>query len=151
MRTNTKPTQLFVAAGAQLVAHTQPALRTGPMAPAWRLPLVSRRINLDLTRYTFAPNSNCTYVVQPQMTQKPVLRGEVGLRAWHLYGQMRGRILASPCFVARQLPPRNWLLCYLGLCYVARALRAAIAGRHWRGHVVKRHVVAQRSAGMIAE
>jgi len=37
------------AAGAQLTAHTQPALRTGLMAPAWRLLHVSRRLILDLT------------------------------------------------------------------------------------------------------
>ena len=36
LRTCTQPTKLF-AAGAQLAAHTQPALRTGPMAPALRL------------------------------------------------------------------------------------------------------------------
>ena len=34
------------AAGAQLVAYTQPALRTGLMAPAW---CISRRAILDLT------------------------------------------------------------------------------------------------------
>ena len=33
---STQPAQLF-AAGAKLAAHTQPALRTGLMAPAWRL------------------------------------------------------------------------------------------------------------------
>ena len=35
MRTCTQPTPLF-AVGAQLAAHSQPALRTGLMAPAWR-------------------------------------------------------------------------------------------------------------------
>ena len=43
----TQPTQLFApppfAAGAQLAAHTQSALRAGLMAPAWRLLHVSRR------------------------------------------------------------------------------------------------------------
>ena len=38
LRTHTQPTQPF-AAGAQLAAHTQPALRTAPMGPAWCLPL----------------------------------------------------------------------------------------------------------------
>jgi len=38
------------AAVAQLPAHTQPALRTGLMAPAWRLLHVSRRVILDLTK-----------------------------------------------------------------------------------------------------
>ena len=42
------PVQLF-AAGSPLEAHTQPALRTGLMAPAWRLLHVSRRVTLDLT------------------------------------------------------------------------------------------------------
>ena len=37
------------AAEAQFAAHTQPALRTGLMAPAWRLLHVSRRVILDLT------------------------------------------------------------------------------------------------------
>ena len=36
LRTYTQPMKLF-AAGEQLAAHTQPALRTGLMAPAWRL------------------------------------------------------------------------------------------------------------------
>ena len=49
LRTYTQPTQL-PAAGAQLAAHIQPALRTGLMAPAWRLLHVSRRVILDLTR-----------------------------------------------------------------------------------------------------
>ncbi len=40
---------VFFTAGAQLAAHTQPALRTGLMAPAWRLLHVSRRVILDLT------------------------------------------------------------------------------------------------------
>ena len=40
----------FFAAGAQLAAYTQPALRTGLMAPAWRLLHVSRRVILDLTK-----------------------------------------------------------------------------------------------------
>ena len=35
------------AAGAQLAAHIQPALRTGLMAPAWRLLHVSRRVIPD--------------------------------------------------------------------------------------------------------
>ena len=35
-RFGTEPKQLS-AAGAQLAAHTQPALRTGLMAPAWHL------------------------------------------------------------------------------------------------------------------
>ena len=39
----------WVAQRAQLAAHTQPALRTGLMAPAWRLPHVFRRLILDLT------------------------------------------------------------------------------------------------------
>ena len=39
----------FFAAGAHLAAHTQPALRTGLMAPAWRLLHVSRGVILDLT------------------------------------------------------------------------------------------------------
>jgi len=46
LRTYTQPAQL-VPAGAQLPAHTQPALRTGLMAPAWRLLHVSRRVILD--------------------------------------------------------------------------------------------------------
>ena len=37
------------AAGAQLAAHTQPALRSGFMAPARRLLRVSRRAIPDLT------------------------------------------------------------------------------------------------------
>jgi len=41
LRTYTQPMQLF-AAGEPLAAHTQPALRTGLMAPAWRLLHVSR-------------------------------------------------------------------------------------------------------------
>ena len=48
LRTYTQPAQLF-AAGAQLAAHTQPALRTGLMAPAWRLLHVSRRVIFYLT------------------------------------------------------------------------------------------------------
>ena len=36
LRTCTQPMQLL-AAGAQLSARTQPALRSGLMAPAWRL------------------------------------------------------------------------------------------------------------------
>ena len=40
------PTQLF-AAGEQLAAHTQPALRTGLVAPAWHLLHVFRRVTLD--------------------------------------------------------------------------------------------------------
>ena len=47
-RTYTQPTQLF-AAGAQLAAHTKPALRSGLMAPTWRLLHVPRRVTLDLT------------------------------------------------------------------------------------------------------
>ena len=39
----------FFAAGAQLAAHIQAALRIGPMAPAWRLLHVSRRVIPDLT------------------------------------------------------------------------------------------------------
>ena len=35
LRTYTQPTRL-IAAGAQLAAHSQPALRTGLMAPVWR-------------------------------------------------------------------------------------------------------------------
>ena len=38
----TQPTQL-IAAGEQLAAHTQPVLRTGLMAPAWRLLHASQR------------------------------------------------------------------------------------------------------------
>ena len=38
----------FLLLGAQLAAHTQPALRTGLRAPAWRLLHVSRRVTLDL-------------------------------------------------------------------------------------------------------
>jgi len=41
--------RVAIASGAQLAAHTQPALRTGFMAPAWRLPHVSRRAVPDLT------------------------------------------------------------------------------------------------------
>ena len=41
LRTCTHPTQIF-AAGASLAAHTQPALWTGFMAPAWRSLHVSR-------------------------------------------------------------------------------------------------------------
>ena len=41
------PTQLF-AAGVKLAAHTQPALRTGLVAPAWRLIHASRRVIFDL-------------------------------------------------------------------------------------------------------
>ena len=37
------------AAGEQLAAHTQPALRAGLMAPAWRLLDVSQRAIPDLT------------------------------------------------------------------------------------------------------
>ena len=37
------------SAGAQLEAHTQPALKTGLMAPAWRLLHVSWEEALDLT------------------------------------------------------------------------------------------------------
>ena len=48
LRAYTQPAQLF-ASGAQLAAHTQPALRTGLMAPAWRLLHVSRRAIPDLT------------------------------------------------------------------------------------------------------
>ena len=44
------------AAGAQLAAHTQPALRTGLMAPAWRLLHVSRRAIPDLT---CSPGPSC--------------------------------------------------------------------------------------------
>ena len=43
-----------ISAGEQLTAHTQPALRTGLMAPAWRLLHVSRRVILDLTWPTSA-------------------------------------------------------------------------------------------------
>ena len=43
LRTYTQPTQLF-AAGAPHAAHTQPALRTGLMAPAWRLHNVARGV-----------------------------------------------------------------------------------------------------------
>jgi hypothetical protein len=46
-RTYTQPAQLF-ATEAHLVARTHPALRTGPMASAWRLLHVSRRLILDL-------------------------------------------------------------------------------------------------------
>ena len=38
------------AAGAQLAAPTQPALRTGLMAPVWRLLHVSRIVLIDLER-----------------------------------------------------------------------------------------------------
>ena len=48
VRTYTQPAKLL-AAEAQLAAHTQPALRTGLIAPAWRLLHVSRRVILDLT------------------------------------------------------------------------------------------------------
>ena len=41
LRTYTQPAQFF-SAGEQLAAHTQPALRTGPMAPSGRLLHVSR-------------------------------------------------------------------------------------------------------------
>ena len=47
--------------GHLLSAHSQPALRTGLMAPAWRLELI-----------------------QSHMAQKPMLRGEVGTRAWRV-------------------------------------------------------------------
>jgi len=47
LRTCTQPTQLF-AAGAQLPAHAQLALRTGLMAPAWPLLHASRRVIPDL-------------------------------------------------------------------------------------------------------
>ena len=50
LRTYTQPAQLF-AAGAKLAAHTQPALRTGPMAPTWRLLHVSRVVICDLATY----------------------------------------------------------------------------------------------------
>ena len=43
----TQPAQLC-AAGAQLTAHTLPALQTGFMAPAWRLLHMSWRVILDL-------------------------------------------------------------------------------------------------------
>ena len=38
LRTNTEPAQLF-AGGADLAAHSQPALRTGLVVPAWHLAL----------------------------------------------------------------------------------------------------------------
>ena len=47
LRTCTQPAKLF-AAGAPLLAHTQPALRTGLMAPAWRLLHVFRNVIRDL-------------------------------------------------------------------------------------------------------
>ena len=43
LRTYTQPAQLS-AAGAQLAAHTQPALRTGLMVPPWHLLHISRRV-----------------------------------------------------------------------------------------------------------
>ena len=46
LRTYTQPAKLL-AAGETLTAHTQSALRTGLMAPAWRLLHVSRRKVLD--------------------------------------------------------------------------------------------------------
>ena len=47
LRTYTHPGQLF-AAGAELAAHIQPALRTGLVALAWRLLRVFWRVILDL-------------------------------------------------------------------------------------------------------
>ena len=44
------PAHAAFAIGAPLAAHTQPALRTGLMAPAWRLLHVSRREIPDLTQ-----------------------------------------------------------------------------------------------------
>ena len=43
------PSMQAVAAGVPPTAHTQPALRTGLMAPAWRLLHVSWGLALDLT------------------------------------------------------------------------------------------------------
>ena len=48
LRTYNQPAQHF-SAGAQLAANTQPTLRTGLMAPAWRLLHVPRGEILDLT------------------------------------------------------------------------------------------------------
>ena len=42
----------LLAAGAPLVAYTQPALRTGLMAPARRLLRISRGVILDLTAFS---------------------------------------------------------------------------------------------------
>jgi len=48
----------FFAAGVQLAAHTQPALRTGLMAPAWRLLPCFPDSNFDLnTRRHTHPNA----------------------------------------------------------------------------------------------
>ena len=48
LHTYTQPTQLF-AAGTQLAAHSQPALRTGFMTPAWCLTLCTLGVILILT------------------------------------------------------------------------------------------------------
>ena len=56
LRTYTQPAELF-AAGAQLAAHTQPALQTGLMAPALHLLYVSRRVILDLTCFALTASS----------------------------------------------------------------------------------------------
>ena len=40
-------------------------------------------------------------LIQPHMTQKPVLRGKVGARAWRVCGQTREEIWAGACGARR--------------------------------------------------
>ena len=79
LRTYTQPAQLF-AAGVQLTAHTQPALRAGLMAPAWRFLHVFRRVIPGLMTchwnkdgaYTSSFSQrgfNCGYLLMPDKLQ----------------------------------------------------------------------------------
>ena len=68
-----------------------------------------------------------TELIQPHMTQKPMLRGEVGARAWLVFGQTREEVWASAggarrlgesACVVRPIKARLWLRDQLPLlCY----------------------------------
>ena len=58
--TYTQPAQLF-AAGAQLATHTQPTLRTGLMAHAWRLLHVPRRVIIDAPAHVHSARAAFCY------------------------------------------------------------------------------------------
>ena len=93
----------LLAASAKHAAHTQPALRAGLIAPAWRLLHVSQGAILDLSalwqltclRMALFRNELKLERTKPHVAQKPVLRGEVCARVGRVCGQTREEVWAG--------------------------------------------------------